>query len=137
MNAYAGAASLAVLALFFSGCDRHVRVVKEMIWECAPERYMREYPDAQPVRFRFVENPHHEVVTSGRGLCDQLEASGKKVVSVEFDVFGNRWNGLHGFNDVAVDGRAIVDVGGWGSSGSHSNGPGDPAGPHPFEALFR
>lgn len=66
------ALSLAIASL---GCEREVRlrVTKQMTWECAPEHYMPAYPEAQPVRFRYLENPHHEVVQSGRGLCDQLK----------------------------------------------------------------
>jgi len=62
-------ALLASLSLA-TGCTRHVDVTKEMTWECAPEHYMPQYPEAQPVRFRFVEDPQFEEVVSGRGLCD-------------------------------------------------------------------
>jgi hypothetical protein len=69
------------------GCEREVRLrtTKQMTWECAAEHYMPAYPEAQPVRFRYVENPHHEVIQSGRGLCDQLKSADKSVVTVEFD----------------------------------------------------
>jgi hypothetical protein len=115
-------------------CEREVRlrVTKQMTWECAPDHYMPAYPEAQPVRFRYVENPHHEVVQSGRGLCDQLKRAGQPVVAVEFELWGDRVRGLRGFNAIAVDSTPIVDVGGWGGSG------GDAATlPDPLETSFR
>jgi hypothetical protein len=125
------AALLASLSLA-TGCTRHVDITKEMTWECAPEHYMPQYPEAQPVRFRFVEDPQFEELVSGRGLCDQLKACGRRVVAVKFETEGNSIRGLIGFREVSVDGKPIVDVGGWGSSGSHS-----PVGPHPLEKLYK
>ncbi|MBZ5551271.1 MAG: hypothetical protein LAO21_01025 [Acidobacteriia bacterium] len=112
--------------------DQYVRVKKEMTWECAPDKYMPENPEAQPVRFRYVEDPHYEEVASGRGLCDQLKSSGKRVVVVEFEAWGNSSSGLRGFHEISVDGKPLVDVGGWGSSGST-----DAVGPHPLRKLFK
>jgi hypothetical protein len=131
-----GVSVIAVIFLLFPslGCEREVRlrVTKQMSWECAPEHYMRAYPEAQPVRFRYVENPHHEVVQSGRGLCDQLKSAGKPVVAVEFELFGDKVRGLRGFNPIAVDGTPIVDVGGWGGSGGDASTL-----PDPLETEFR
>jgi hypothetical protein len=128
--------AIVVAFLFFPffGCEREVRlrVTKEMTWECAPEHYMAAYPEAQPVRFRYVENPHHEVVQSGRGLCDQLKNTGKPLAAVEFELFGDRVRGLRGFNAIAVDGRPIVEVGGWGGNGGDASTLGDP-----LETAFR
>jgi hypothetical protein len=90
-----------------------------MTWKCAPEHYTRDYPKAQPVRFRFIEDPRFEDVVSGKGLCDQLKASGKKVVVVEFDTWGDSVQGLIGYRYVSIDGKPIIDVGGWGSTGAH------------------
>jgi len=133
---YGAVAVISVVSFLFPslGCEREVRLVvtKQMSWECAPEHYMPAYPDAQPVRFRYVENPHYEEVTSGRGLCDQLKSAGKPVVAVEFELFGDMVRGLRGFNEIAVDGRHILNVGGWGGSG----GDGSKL-PHPLEAEFR
>jgi len=117
-----------------SGCNRQghlTRVGKQMTWECAPEHYMSQYPDAQPVRLRYVEDPHYEEVISGRDLCDQLKGSGKTVVLVQFEAWGNS-NGLVGYREISVDGKAIVNAGGWGSSGATN-----PVGPHPLEKLFK
>ena len=129
-------AVVVVLFLLFAAfrTEREVRVreTKLMNWECAPDRYMPAFPEAQPVRFRYVENPHYEEVVSGRGLCDQLKSGGKTVVAVEYELWGDRIRGLRGFNEIAVDGRPIVQVGGWGSSG----GDGSPT-PHPLVSAFK
>jgi hypothetical protein len=127
------AAWLAVLGSLplLTGCDRYVRVQKEMTWECAQEHQTPGYTEAQLVRFRYLEDPAYEEQTSGRSLCDQLKASGKKVVIVEFEAWGNSLRGLHGFREVAVDGKPIVDAGGWGSSGATGA-----TGPHPLTPVF-
>lgn len=107
-------------------------MTKQMRWECAPEHYMPAYPEAQPVRFRYVENPHFDEIASGRGLCDQLKSRDKPVVAVEFEVWGDRVRGLRGFNEIAVDDKPIINVGGWGGSGGD-----DSKLPHPLETEFR
>lgn len=61
-------ATLLWLISSVAGCTRHVNVSKEMTWECAPEHYMPQYPEVQPARFRFVEDPSYEEVVSGKGL---------------------------------------------------------------------
>ena len=114
------------------GCSRQINVAKEMTWECAPEHNMPQYPEAQCVRFKYVEDPSYEEEVSGRGLCDQLTASGKKVVVVEYETWGDSIRGLIGFREVSVDGKPIVDVGGWGSSGHHER-----VGPHPLEKIYK
>ena len=129
-------AIVVVLFLLFA-VSRIVREVrfretKLMTWECAPDRYMPAYPDAQPVRFRYLENPHYEEVVSGRGLCDQLKSGGKTVVAVEYELSGDRIQGLRGINEIAVDGKPIVEVGGWGSSGGDGS-----AAPHPLVSDFK
>jgi hypothetical protein len=125
---------LAVLfmVLLLTGCNHSVRVIKQMTWQCAPDRYMPQYPEAQPVRLTFVEDPHFEDIVSGRGLCDQLRTSGKVVVAVEFEAWGNTREGLEGYRELSVDGRPIVDIGGWTSSGASGR-----SGPHPLEKLFK
>lgn len=127
---------VAVLAtLAFGGCNRDhtIRVTKKMTWECAPDRKMPQYPDAQPVRLRFVEDPQFEDVVSGRGLCDQLKGAGKREVDVGFEVWGNCRRGMNGYREVTVDGKPIVDIGGWASSGAS----GRATGPHPLESVFK
>jgi hypothetical protein len=88
---------------------------------------LHDYPEAQPVRFRFVEDG-----ISGRGLCDQLKISGKKTVLVALDTCGSSVRGLVGFNEISIDGKQIVNVGGWGSSGSP-----DRVHPHPLKNLYK
>lgn len=120
------------ISLTVAGCTRHINVTKEMAWECAPEYYMPEYPDAQTVRFKYVEDPSYEEVVSGRGLCDQLKGSGKKVIAVEYETWGNSSRGLIGFSEVSVDGKALVDAGGRGSSSARGR-----IGSHPLEKLYK
>jgi hypothetical protein len=104
------------LCLLLTGCNRQ-RVIKvEMTWECAPDQYKSWAPDAQPVRFKYVADPQYEEVVSGPGLCDQLKASGKKVVVVEYEAWGDYFHGLVGYNEISVDGKPLVNAGGWGSS---------------------
>jgi hypothetical protein len=123
---------LCLIALGLAACERHVSIKEEMTWECAPDHYMPQYPEAQPVRFRFVADPHYEDVVSGRGLCDQLKRSGEKIVVVEFEAWGDSVHGLSGYRELAVSGTPIVDVGGFGSSGATN-----PTGPHPLAKLFK
>jgi hypothetical protein len=125
-------AALLVFSTPVAGCSRQISVTKEMTWECAPEHNMAQYPEAQCVRFKFVEDPSYEDEISGRGLCDQLRASGKKVVVIEFETWGDSLRGLIGFREVSVDHKPIVDVGGWGSVGAHER-----VGPHPLEKLYK
>ena len=73
--------AIAVLLLsqsMLAGCTRHVSVRKEMTWECAPEHEMREYPEAQTVRFKFVEAPRYQEEVSGKGLCDPAKSRRKE-----------------------------------------------------------
>jgi hypothetical protein len=118
--------------LTVAGCTRHAYVSKEMTWECAPEHDMPEYPGAQTVRFKFVEAPRFEEEVSGKGLCDQLRAAEKRTVVVKFDTWGNFYRGLIGYHQVFVDGKPIVDAGGWGSSGAKEG-----TGLHPLEKVYR
>jgi hypothetical protein len=113
------------------GCNRQRQIKVEMTWECAPDQYRSWAPDAQPVRFKYVADPHYEEVVSGQRLCDQLKTSGKKVVVVEYETWGDYFRGLVGYRQISVDGKLIVDVGGSGSSGAHTT-----VGPHPLKKLF-
>jgi hypothetical protein len=92
---------------------------------------MPQYPEAQPVRFKFVEDPSYEDEVSGKGLCDQLRTSGKRTVMVEYDTWGNSYRGLIGYREVSVDGKPIVNVGGWASTPAHER-----VGPHPLERIY-
>jgi hypothetical protein len=82
-----------------------------MTWECAPEHYKPQDPEAQSVRFKFVEDPSYEDEVFGKGLCDQLRTSGKRTVLVQYDTWGNSYRGLFGYREVSVDGKPIVAAG--------------------------
>ena len=115
-----------------AGCTHHIYVSKGMTWECAPEHDMRDYPEAQTVRLKFVEAPQYEEEVSGKGLCDQLRASAKRTVMVEYETWGNSYRGLIGYREVSINGKPIVDVGGWGSSAAREG-----VGPHPLAKVYR
>jgi hypothetical protein len=99
-----------------NGEFKHVEwVTKQMTWECAADEYNPAFyarPD-EYVRFRYVEEPHCFDVESARNLCAELRSIGKPAVSVGFRVWSN------GYNIVAVEGRPVTDVGGWGGNGSN------------------
>jgi hypothetical protein len=99
-----------------NGEFKHVEwVTKQMTWECAADEYKPAFharPD-EYVRFRYVEEPHCFDVESARNLCAELRSIGKPVVLVDFKVWGK------GYNIVAVEGRPVTDVGGWGNNGSN------------------
>jgi hypothetical protein len=110
---------LASLCLVPTSCTRLTHVVKQMTWECAPDEYKSGYyarPD-EYVRFRFVENPRCLEVDSARNFCASLQKAGRPIVNVEFEVRSD-WSGVRGWRMLAVDGRPLQDVGGWGHAGS-------------------
>jgi hypothetical protein len=115
-------------ALLCCGCDRHVRATKEMAWECLPERDL-QYPEAEPVMFRYVEDPEYFDIASGRDLCQQLRNSGKSTARVTYEVWGSSFRGLHGYRIELINGQPLQNIGGRGGSGHHGMGNG---GPHPL-----
>jgi hypothetical protein len=129
----------AIMVIWFGmlccGCDRHAVVTKEMTWECVPEERDLGYPEAEPVMFRYTDDPEYEVLASGRGLCQQLQASGKSTAKITFDVRVTPLGRLHGYNIELINGLPRQDIGGPGWSGVHHHGTGDP-GPHPLESAF-
>ncbi len=108
--------------LVLVGCTRAVNVTKQMTWECAPDEYkpaLGARPD-EYVRFRYVEEPRCFDVESARNLCAELQSMGKRVVSVQFEVRGGPGPlARRGYRIVAVEGRPLIDVGGWGSNGAN------------------
>ena len=126
-------AVVAVL-LLCSSCDHHVRVTKEMAWQCLPEEQDPQYPTAEPVMFRYVENPGFFDVASGRGLCEQLRTSGKSTATVTYDVWGSPFHRLHGYSITSINGQPLRNAGGPGRSGYHGVGN---SGPHPLAKALQ
>ena len=109
------------------GCNRHALVREEMTWQCEPGR-AAQVPLAQPVTFSFVKNPAIGELHAAPGLCDQLRATGKPVVVVEYDVWGNSIDGAHGFRAVKINGKPFQDA--------VPHGGVDSLGPNPLQAPF-
>jgi hypothetical protein len=118
-----------IFPLLCCACDRHVRVTKEMTWQCVPEKRDPQYPDAQPVVFQYPDGPGYYDLASGRGLCDQLQASGSSTARVTYEAWGSMIQPLHGYRIESVNGRPLQDAGGPAQSGYRGMGDG---GPHPL-----
>src|SRR3954447_20095526 len=100
--------AFSLLCTGLTGCTRTVLVTKQMTWECAPEEFKPGY-SAKPyeyVRFRFVENSRCFEVESSKNFCTDLKASGRSVVSVDFEITGRKQT-VQGYKMLAVDGRPL------------------------------
>lgn len=123
---------IGMLCLGLAGCTRTIHLTEQMTWEPAPDEYNPAFyarPD-EYVRFRYVENPHCLEVVSAKDLSAQLSKAGRSVVSAEFEVWGG-FHEIQGYNVVAVDGRPLQTVGGWGHGGTA-----DYSGPCPLDLAF-
>jgi hypothetical protein len=125
---------IAGMALLCCGCDRYVHVTKEMSWECVPAERDPRYPEAEPVVFRYPEAPGFYDLASGRGLCEQLRASGRSTVKVAYEAWGSLFQPLHGYRIESVEGRPLRDIGGPARSGYSGQGHSDP---HPLTKALR
>ena len=105
-----------------------------MAWECLPAERDARYPEAEPVMFRYMENPEYYDLKSGRGLCQQLRASGKSTAEVTYDVWGTASRGLHGYRIELINGLPLQDIGGPGESGYGGMGN---SGPHPLASALQ
>ena len=125
--------ALVCLSFFASvGCQRTVHITEPMTWECAPDEYKPAFaarPD-EYVRFRFVNDPRWFEVESSKDFCADMQKAARPVVNVEFELWG-RSHTLRGYRVIAVDGRPLENVGGWGNSGAN-----DPSGPSPLNHAF-
>jgi len=125
--------AFSVLSLSLTNCSRTVHVREQMIWECAPQEYNPAFyarPD-EYVRFRYLENPYYFELESSKNFCAELQKAGRSIVNVDFEIVGERKK-VRGYKILAVDGRPIEDVGGWGSSGAN-----DDTGHSPIDDAFR
>lgn len=125
--------ALSALSLSLTSCSRTVRVTERMTWECAPQEYhptLNAKPD-EYVRFRFLENPRCFELETSKNFCAELQKAGRSIVNVDFEISGEGKK-VHGYRMLAVDGRPLENVGGWGGSGAN-----DYAGPSPIDDAFR
>jgi hypothetical protein len=121
MKSSGWAVMLSLLCVAPISCTRTVQLTEQMTWECAPGEYNPGYyakPD-EYVRFRFVENPHCFELESSKNFCAEMKKAGHSVVNAEYKVWGYGGE-VHGFTMLAVDGRPLENVGGWGSIGSEN-----------------
>ncbi len=110
---YYGAAG--VLALL----EQHRTVSEEMVWQCLSiqDTDNPKAPHIEMVRLWFVKNPHYEKTAGGPHLCVDLKATGLTRVTVSFRVWGNRWQGLHGYDEIGISaGSRKLDVYGFGAA---------------------
>jgi hypothetical protein len=86
------------------GCDRRQSVTKQMGWECvgAEDTGNRTFPHVETIKLWFLENPRFEEHASGPSLCVDLHASGESAAAVTFDVWGNAYYGLHGYDMTGI-----------------------------------
>jgi hypothetical protein len=125
---------ISLMAIVLLGCvlERHARVTKEMAWECLPSERDARYPEAEPVMFRYTEDPEYYDLASGRGLCQQLRASGKSTAKVTYDVWGTA-SRARGHRIELVNGLPLQDIGGPARSGYH----GMRNRPHPLKSALQ
>jgi hypothetical protein len=100
-----------------------------MTWQCVPEESDPTYPDAEPVLFRFAADPAYFVLAFGRGLCHELQASGKTTAAVTFEVWGPPAREMRGYRIEWINGKPLQNAGGMGRSGWQGTGD---SGPHPL-----
>lgn len=108
------------------GCDQHHSVTEQMGWQCTgiTDTGNQVYPHVESVKLWFLDNPRFEERASGPSLCVDLSASGRPDVAVTFDVWGNRVQGLHGYDLTSMSlGSKALKVYDSESGGYH----GDPA----------
>jgi len=75
-----------------------------MGWQCTgiADTGNQKFPHVEGVKLWFLENPRYEERASGPSLCADLERFRGPDVAVTFDVWGNRLQGLHGYNLVSI-----------------------------------
>ena len=96
----------------YTHTDDYRTVTEQMVWQCAlvEDTKNARFPHVEGVKLWFVKNPHFEETASGPHLCAELKEAGQPYVTVTFEVWGNRFYGLHGYNEtgMAVGSRQLV-----------------------------
>jgi len=95
-----------------------------MGWQCVGvvDTRDKKFPHVEGIKLWFLDNPHYEEHASGPQLCAELAASGRPDVAVTFDVWGNRFNGLHGYNLTTIAVRSkLLTLYGSESGGFHDD----------------
>lgn len=95
-----------------------------MGWQCVEvvETEYQKFPHGEMIKLWFLDNPRFEERASGAKLCAELTATGQPDVAVTFDVWGNRFNGTHGYNLSGITVRAKrLELYGSHSGGFHDD----------------
>ena len=110
--------------LISTGCDQHLLVTRQMGWQCTmvEDTGNAQFPHVEGVKMWFLENPRYEVRASGPSLCAELKAVGRPEVAATFKVWGNRIEGLHGWDLAGITaGSKTLTLYGSGSGGFHGD----------------
>ena len=84
----------------------------------------RKFPHVESIKLWFLDNPRYEERASGPRLCAELTASGLSDAAVTFVVWGNRINGLHGYDLASISVRSKpLALYGSESGGFHDDTP--------------
>jgi hypothetical protein len=104
-----------------------------MTWDCTPDSQHRV---AELLSFRYPEDPSYYDVASGRGICEELRAAGRKTAHVIYRVWGNSFTGkLHGYQIESINGQPFRDIdAGIGHSGRDGIGN---SRRHPLESALK
>jgi hypothetical protein len=116
---------------------RTIEATEMMTWECRVVPQGSGLPDQRIVLMRYVKDPSqfiHQVDSTG-GLCHAITAiaNGDSTVAVTASVWGNKRQGLIGWNEISINGKPFPRNGEFGGSGSD----GTDGREHPYDADFR
>lgn len=116
---------LPVLGMYFLSF-RHYSVTRRMGWQCTGivNTANPKFPHIEDAKFWFIDNPHYEERASGPRLCTELRASHQAEADMTFDVWGNRFIGLKGYDTTGISVRGKqLELYGSESGGFHDPGP--------------
>jgi len=92
---------------------RDKTITVSMLWECGlPEHFdvsdfVRNNPAAKPVTLHFARYPNIVNIEAQPGLCDALQAAGKRVIPVAIQPIGEPFGKISGYSILYVDGHDV------------------------------
>ncbi|MBS1857257.1 MAG: hypothetical protein JST11_17950 [Acidobacteria bacterium] len=97
-------------ALCCCSCERRVTVTEEMAWQCDFKGPGPEPPSGvELLTLRYPEDPAYFDVASGRGICAELRAAGRKTATVVYVVWGPPGE-LQGYRIEKIDGKPFHEL---------------------------